>query len=100
MSNKYADKLFQELQQEYDIIIVDSPPIGVVADSRVLMEYSNCHLYVVRSNRTNKEHFRDTIQNLISEDVKSIAFILNDISSNMGGYGYYSQRYYTDTKKS
>ncbi|TLX73251.1 polysaccharide biosynthesis tyrosine autokinase [Labilibacter sediminis] len=100
MSNNHAHKLFQELQEAYDIIIVDSPPIGIVADSRVLMEHSNCHLYVVRSNKTNKEHFRDTIHNLISEDIKSIGFIFNDISPNLSGYGYYSQRYYSNTKKS
>lgn len=100
ISNSYAERLFKELKERFEVVIVDSPPIGIVADSRVLMEYSNCQLYVVRANKTVKDHFKHTIQNLISEKIENIGFILNDIPANMGGYNYYADRYYSESKKS
>ncbi len=99
IANPFASELFKQLKEKFDVVIVDSPPIGVVADSRVLMEYGNCHLFVVRSTKTNKEHFKHTIQNLVSEGIESIGFILNDITNNVGGYNYYTERYYMENKK-
>ncbi|MGQ1786218.1 MULTISPECIES: GumC family protein [unclassified Saccharicrinis] len=100
ISSDNTEKLFRELKDEFDVVVVDSPPIGVVADARLLMEHSNCHLFVVRANKTIKEHFKHTYQNLLEEKVFPLGIIFNDISSNGGGYGYYSKRYYTDSNKS
>ncbi len=99
IATPYTAKLFKTLKEKFDVVIVDSPPIGVVADSRVLMEYSSSHLFVVRSAKTNKEHFKHTIQNLLSEGIDNIGFILNDLAINVGSYNYYTERYYTENKK-
>ncbi len=100
ISNNNTLKLFRELKNTYDVMIVDSPPIGVVADARLLMEHCNCHLFVIRSNKTIKEHFKHTLQNLIDEEISPLGLVLNDISSGNGNYGYYSEKYYTDSQKS
>ncbi len=100
ISHGNTAKLFNQLKEEFDVIIVDSPPIGVVADARLLMDYSNCCLYVTRANKTNKEHFRHTILNLKEEKIPSFGLILNDINTSGGQYGYYSEKYYIDQKKS
>ncbi len=91
--------LFKKLKEDFEIIIVDSPPIGVVADARVLMEYSHCHLFVIRSTKTHKEHFKHTIQNLLSEGVNNLGLVLNDLTQSTGGYNYYTERYYMENKK-
>ncbi len=95
---KYAEKLFSQLKEIYDVIIVDSPPIGIVSDARALMEYSNCQLFVVRANKTIKEHFKHTIQTLQNDEVHHIALVFNDIPNQIGNYNYYSNKYYTETK--
>ena len=100
ISNDLTPMLFRDLKELFDVIIVDSPPIGVVADARLLMEHSNCQLFVARANKTVKEHFKHTIQNLRDENISSLGIILNGITSNNGGYGYYSEKYYSDTQKS
>ena len=86
--------LYAHLRKEFDVVIVDSPPIGLVADARLLMDYSDCNLYVVRSNYTSKEHMAHTLEGLVNENVDRLGIILNDISSNEKGYGYYSAEYY------
>jgi capsular exopolysaccharide synthesis family protein len=96
VANEYTDKLFKELKEIYEIIIVDSPPLGVVADARILMDLGTCNLFVIRSNKTVRNHFKHTVHSLISENVPHLTFILNDIPNNMGSYGYYSERYHTN----
>ena len=89
-----TNALYEYLRKEFDVIVIDSPPIGLVADARLLMHHSDCNLFVVRSNYTSKEHMVHTIDGLIGEDVKNFGVILNDISNDEKGYGYYSAEYY------
>ncbi|WP_289054663.1 polysaccharide biosynthesis tyrosine autokinase [Carboxylicivirga marina] len=87
-------ELYQYLRDNFDIVVIDSPPIGLVADARLLMHYSDCNLFIVRSNYTSKDHLVHTIDNLTSERVDGLGVILNDLSMNEKGYGYYSAEYY------
>lgn len=98
ISNENTIKLFNEAKELFDIIIVDSPPIGVVADARLLMEHSNCYLFVTRMNKTVKDHFKHTIQNLTDDKIGPIGIVLNGLTSNNSSYGYYSEKYYADSK--
>ncbi len=86
--------LFDELRKQYEIIIVDSPPIGLVADARLLMQYSDGNLYVVRVNCTSKDHLAYTVKDLAHEGIRNMGLVLNDVSPKEKGYGYYSAEYY------
>ncbi len=94
ISNNKTGELFNILRDKFEVIIIDTPPIGLVADARILMDYSDCHLYVVRSNYTDKEHMGYSLNNLLLENVNHIGIILNDIPLKDKGYGYYSAEYY------
>ncbi|MCU4155728.1 polysaccharide biosynthesis tyrosine autokinase [Carboxylicivirga sp. A043] len=89
-----TDELYAYLRKEFDVIVIDSPPIGLVADARLLMQHSDCNLFIVRSNYTSKDHMVHTIDNLVSEQVEGLGVILNDVSINEKGYGYYTAEYY------
>ncbi|MCU4165832.1 GumC family protein [Carboxylicivirga caseinilyticus] len=92
-------ELFAYLRKHFDVIVVDSPPIGLVADARMLMQESDFNLFVVRANYTLKEHMSLTIENLMEEDVAKIGILLNDVSLTERGYGYYSAEYYSEHYK-
>jgi capsular exopolysaccharide synthesis family protein len=94
ISSENTTRLFQQLREQFEVIIIDSPPVGLVADARMLMDYADCHLFVVRANYTNKEHMGYTINNLLAENIKNLGLILNDVSHKDKGYGYYSAEYY------
>ena len=93
-----TEALYNYLRDNFEIIIIDSPPIGLVADARMLMQFSDCNLFVVRSNYTYKEHMVHTIDGLLGE-VDGLGIVLNDISVNEKGYGYYSAEYYGEKVK-
>ena len=96
LSGSGPKELFDYLRKHFDVIIVDSPPIGLVADARMLIQESDYNLFVVRANYTLREHMALTIENLMDEDVSKIGILMNDISLAEKGYGYYSAEYYSE----
>lgn len=94
ISNSKTEELFTVLRNKFDVIIIDTPPIGLVADARILMDYADCHLYVVRTNYTNKQHMGYSLNNLLLEKINHMGIILNDVPLKDKGYGYYSAEYY------
>lgn len=94
ISGDKAAELFQYLRKNFDVVIIDTPPVGLVSDARILMDLADCHLYVVRSGKTHREHLSITMSNLLAENIPCLGFILNDVTSGHNGYGYYSSGYY------
>lgn len=89
--------LILELKKEYDYVIIDSPPIFIVADSIPLMEKVDLNLYITRYSTTQKEllNFINTFYE--KGTLKNLSIILNDIDfSKSSGYNYaYDYEYYT-----
>jgi len=81
-------ELIKELNKTYDYVIIDTPPIGLVTDGVILMQYSDVNLYVVRHNYS-KAKALGIINNLYSqEQVKNVHIIINDFKQSSSGYGY------------
>lgn len=81
-------RLFKELRQQFDAIIVDSAPIGLVSDAVTLGRYTDGTIYIVRHNYTLKKQIQlieDIYQN---SKLPHLSIIINDINSR-GGYGGY-----------
>ncbi len=98
------DTLINELKQEYDYIILDSPPIGLVADSLVLTKYADAILYLIRQNYTKRGMFNFINDKYKNGEVTNISFVLNYFEEKIGygygyGYGNYSNAYHEDDKK-
>lgn len=92
-------ELFKQLRERFDIIIVDTPPVGLVSDARILMDMADCNLYIVRAGVTVKEHFELTINNLLEQEVGCLGLVLNDVATAPKGYGYYASGYFSEAKK-
>ena len=89
--------LLSELRQEYDYIIIDSPPIFIVADAMPLMNIVDLNLYITRYSYTQKE-LLNFINNFYEKGtLKNLSIILNDVDfSKSNGYNYaYDYEYYT-----
>jgi|1048.fasta_scaffold00080_21 capsular exopolysaccharide synthesis family protein len=91
-------QLFVQLEQNFDMIIVDSPPVGLVSDGYVLGNYADATLFVVRHNYTFKKQL--TLLQSIYTDRKlpHLSLVINDVKAPLGynnytgylnyGYGY------------
>ena len=90
------DKLLELLEyasNEYDHIILDSPPVLGLADALILANRSNATLFVVASNETKKAHITDAIKRLQLGYANIIGFILTKAKSSKNDY-YSHDSYY------
>ena len=84
------NQLFVEFRKEYDYIILDSAPVGVVSDTLLLFKFADITLYVCRSSFSSKENL-EVVNRLQLDDSKNRMYlILNDLSLN---HKYYRYRY-------
>ncbi len=81
-------ELFSELSKRFDYIIVDSAPIGIVSDSRVLSKYSNLNLYIVRQKFTLKNQIKFLDNLYVNRILPNMALIVNDVVGK-GADSYY-----------
>ena len=94
-------EMLKILKERYDFIIVDTSPIGVVADAYSFASLSDINLFVIRSNKTNKMFVRNLTNQLKADNIKNFYSILNDIDMQSNSYSsYYSRKYaYGYTRK-
>lgn len=82
------DKLFEYLKNNFDYIIVDTPPVTVVTDTFLLNRFASATVFVIRANKTKKADLK-LIDELTQENkLHSPAIILNGAKSTKR-YGYY-----------
>jgi len=88
-------KFFQILNNKYDYIIIDSPPILPVSDTMVIAQACDYNFYVTRSNFTGLLSLMSGVKKLKNISKKIDGFILNDLdTSKHSYYGYYYQQNY------
>ena len=94
LASNRLDMLFEESSKEYDYIIVDTAPIGLVADAYRINQFVDASIYVARAEYTYKSQLAD-LQTLYKENkLKNMTVILNAASPKKGYYGYKDNGYY------
>ena len=84
----------QTLKAQYDYILIDCPPIELVADTQIITEWADRTIFVVRAGLLERSMLPqlDTIYQ--EKKFKNMAMILNGTQSSSGHYGYrYGYRY-------
>jgi len=88
MSDRLSD-LFDQVKEQFDYIVVDTAPVGLVADSLLLNKYADMFIYVARANFLDKR-LLNVAESLYDESkLKNMSILLNcsDYRRNYG-YGY------------
>ncbi len=104
LDSQRMQKFLGLLKEKYEIVVIDSPPIGIVADSYILAQQSDLLLFVVRLNHSRINGVEKILSSIAQKQFKKVAIVANDISSKYFGYGYYGYKYgygyhYGSTKK-
>lgn len=93
--------LFDYLRANFDEIIVDTPPIGLITDAQILARLADATIYIVRYGYTQKQQVAHLEQLYKSKKFPRINIIFNGVK-NGGRYGYGygdSYGYYSDNVK-
>lgn len=88
-------ELINTLKAQFDYVILDCPPIGVVADGLLLRQHITHMLYLVRHKKTKKDSLRYMEEQYQQGELVSPLIVINDIKSgyNSKAYGGYHQAY-------
>lgn len=98
LSKTKNGEFFNSVRKDFDYIVVDSAPVGVVSDTFLLARYCHATLFVVRENFTEKDTIQFINNLAIDKRLKNIGVVLNHASFQKSHgrykYGYkYSYRY-------
>ena len=82
------ETIFNELRRQYDIIIVDTAPVGLVSDTLQIGRVADVTAFICRSDYTPKASF-DMVNALANEKkLPNMAMIINGIDMSKRKYGY------------
>lgn len=87
------DELMQEVKAEFEVVIMDTAPIGLVSDASTLGKYADCTLYIVRQGHTFRSQLHMIDELYHSRKLPGLSLLLNDVGASGGYYGYYGGGY-------
>ncbi|HEY9260455.1 exopolysaccharide transport family protein, partial [Chitinophaga sp.] len=87
--NGQLEHLLQELKERFDYIIIDSAPVGLVTDARLIAPFCDATLYVVRHQRTPKHYLKLVEELYQNRELGRLNIVFNGIKrQGVAGYGY------------
>ncbi|MDA2919008.1 polysaccharide biosynthesis tyrosine autokinase [Desulfobacterota bacterium AH_259_B03_O07] len=98
LGSKKMKELIEHLNEEYDCVLIDSPPITGFADSRLIARSVDGVLLVTSVGITQRQLLQSTIENIVNVGGKIVGTIVNrlDLRGRKYGYSYY---YYDGDEK-
>ncbi len=93
LGSERMEALLKELEEDFDYIFIDSPPVNLVIDTVVISKYVNGIVMVVLQNSTDKEAMRHSLNQLEFAGAKVLGFLLNGVM-----LGKHKNRYYSGKK--
>lgn len=89
LSSKAMTALIENLKENFDYIILDTPPVQAVTDSQILSTKADGSILVVRSEKTKKESVQNAIGLLKKVNANIIGTVLNGVDNSKNKYNYY-----------
>ncbi len=92
LSNRMQE-LIAYAKENYDYLILDTPPIGLITDGIVLMKYTDANIFVLNTGYTNKRSVENAEDIFKINKIEKVSYILNGVKRNNtrnynGAYGY------------
>ena len=88
------DELIIELKKKYDFIMLDSAPMGLVADASVVNRITDLNLFIIRAGKLDRRLLPELENQYLQKKWTNMGLILNAVKKENRGYGYgYSYGY-------
>ncbi|HTV53413.1 MAG TPA: polysaccharide biosynthesis tyrosine autokinase [Terriglobia bacterium] len=93
LSSRMTGDLLRRLRNEFEFVLVDSPPLLSVADSRILATLTDAAVLVTRAHSTPYDIVRRARSLLYQANARILGVALNDVDFRKDGYGYAAGNY-------
>jgi len=110
LETSYMEEFITKARQDFDVIIMDTPPLAIVTDALLLTRFSDANIFVVRQNYSSKDVLKLVDDLHFKRDIRNVGVLVNDVdySKNYGygkkygygySYGYGYEVYYGESEK-
>ena len=93
MNAHKLEQLIERLRPDYDYIVLDTPPCGIISDAKFICRCADAIVYVVRHDYASRNQIVNSMQELADQKAKLTGCVLNDTPavshSKRYGYGQY-----------
>ena len=89
LGSKAMSAFLEEMKEHFDYIILDTPPVQVVADAQILSTKVDGTIIVVSAGVTKKEDVNDTVNTLKKVNANIIGTVLHAVDNSKNKYYYY-----------
>jgi capsular exopolysaccharide synthesis family protein len=93
-----ARDIFTRLRNQYDLVLIDSPPVLPVTDAAILSRHADATLMLAAAGQTRRSDLHRAVEKLDQVGVTILGTVLNKVTRQTGrsyGYGYgYGSKYY------
>ncbi|MFH0765379.1 MAG: polysaccharide biosynthesis tyrosine autokinase, partial [Calditrichota bacterium] len=94
LASKKMQALLAQLRDQYDYIFIDTPPILVCTDSRIIAEYTDGMILLAKVESTNLRAFQHAVSLTGHLNLEVLGVILNHVEFRFARAYYYTYRYY------
>lgn len=86
-------KFIDKVREDYDYVIIDAPPLGVVIDAVIIGKYCDGAVLVIEQGVIKRKVVQDVIKQLKRGKVRILGAVLNKVDERIGAYGAYDYKY-------
>jgi capsular exopolysaccharide synthesis family protein len=90
LNSDVFNETLEKLTEKYDRVVVDSPPVGPVADAQILAAVCDITVLVLRAEKSTRRQAQHARDSLLSVGARLLGAVVNDVQQKRGQYGYYS----------
>ncbi|NLJ18986.1 MAG: CpsD/CapB family tyrosine-protein kinase [Globicatella sulfidifaciens] len=99
LSSNAMKNFIENVKTKYDIVLMDSPPVGSVTDATIISTYADGTILVVKSGRTEVDEVKRAQEILKNVNANIIGVVLNHLDKKAAGNNYYPYYYYNDDEE-
>lgn len=93
LDSEQFQKFIDKVREDYDYVIIDAPPLGVVIDAVIIGKYCDGAVLVIEQGVIKRKVVQDVIKQLKRGGVRILGAVLNKVDERIGAYGAYEYKY-------
>lgn len=82
-------QMIEQLKKEYDYILIDCPPIDIVADTQIIEECSDRTIFIVRAGVLDRKDVPNLQKAYDEKRFKNLCYVFNGVDTEVSYYGHY-----------
>ncbi len=94
---KEFGEMIENLKLKYEVVILDTPPVGLVTDGLLAMQKADLPLYVIKADFSKRSFVQNVNRVLATGQFNNLSIILNATTTSETGYGYGKKSAYYET---